>query len=652
MPPTTEELIQKLILRGECSEVEFKESFSTDAIRTLVAFANGYNRVPAGYILIGVDKTGGITGLKNDPDAAQRDVSDQCRNSCEPPLAPNMCVGIIESKKVLLLEMNRSGSRPHRFGGICYIRVGSTTRKATADEELRLKEEVTFNTFDSYVVPEATLDDLDLSRFRSYYTSTRSEEATKYDDRETGRIVEALDLARKGDDDSIRPTVAAILVFGREPQKFFPLSSVNAIRFRGNSLSDQQLDRREIKGTIDGIIGESAGFIQKFSTVGSSITSQSIKRVDITEYPGVAVREAISNAIAHRDYADRGSQIDLYMFDDRIEIKNPGTLGGGLTVNDLRNQSGKRWLRNPIIAGLLLELKYIEKAGTGIARMFRALQENGSPIPEFDIDNNSVKVILRAHPDYSAKRSFEEGLIARDRGETERARTFFRRALEIRPDYAEALSAWASLEGDLGSLEEARKLYRDSLEKNPKNSMAYVNWAMLEDRHGSPGEARKLYEMGSKIDPGNAVLWRSWATMERRLGNFPKAREFYKNAAKLVPDDSISWQAWGQLEIRCKDYDEAERILTRAADYATDDYTKAWIYSDLAFAISNLRRPASEVERYYRISLRLNPNSAQTNHAFSEFLRGLHRYDEAEQYRRRAATLGWRDRSRQYGRPF
>lgn len=619
---------------------EFKAGYSEDIVKTLAAFANGYNGIPRGFMLIGVDPTGNIIGLREDSDNLQRRISDLCRDSCEPPLAPKMSLHTLDSKEMLAIEVRRSSARPHRVQGICYIRVGSTTRKATSDEEFKLREDSFFRAFDDFTVPEAIIDDLDINKVLEYYRATRSEEVTEHEEREPTALLDALGLARK-EEGIFRPTVTAILCFGKNPQQFFPLSSVNAIRFRGMALADPQLDRREIKGTVDQIIDDSASFIQKFSTIGSIITGDSIRRVDITEYPSLAVREAIANAVTHRDYRDPGSQIDLYMFDDRIEIKNPGTLGGGLKVEDLQNQTGKRWLRNPTVAGLLLELRYIEKAGTGIPRMFRALRENGSPDPEFIVDSNSVKVILRAHPDYSARRKFEEGVLARGRGETEKAREFFKETLDIRPDYVEALNAWAALEGERGSLEEARRLYKLSLEKNPRNSMVHLNWAILEDRNGNHHEARRLYEQGTTIDPNNAVLWHSWATLERRLSNYPKAAELYKKATELAPDQSINWQSWGQLENKRKNYSEAERLLTTALKYATDDYTIAWIHSDLAIALGYLRRPVSEVEKHYRLSLKLNPNSAQTNYLFSAFLRRLGRQDEADHYQRRAVTLGW-----------
>jgi ATP-dependent DNA helicase RecG len=647
MDQLSQDILRAIICRGEDSSVEFKEGFSEDVMKTLAAFANGYNGIPKGLLLIGVDHVGNIIGLKEDPDNLQKRISNLCRDSCQPPLAPKMSICTLNAKNILVIEVARSNMRPHRFKGVCYIRVGSTTRKATAEEEFKLREDAHFRAFDDSTVSDATINDLDFNKVMEYYKATRSEDVTEYEQRKPASLIEALGLARK-EEDTLRPTVAAILVFGKNPQRFFPLSSVNAIRFRGTTLADSQLDRKEIKGTVDRIIDECVSFIQKFSTIGSIITNDSIRRVDITEYPNLAIREAIANAVVHRDYGDPGSQIDLYMFDDRIEIRNPGTLGGGLTVEDLVNQTGKRWLRNPDIAGLLLELRYIEKAGTGIPRMYRALRENGSPDPEFIVDSNSVKVVIRAHPDYSARRKFEEGLLAKSRGEIEKARTLFKQALEIRPDYAEALGAWAALEGEIGSLEEARKLYGLSLQKNPRDPLTYLNWAVLEDRHGNHLEARRLYQEGTKIDPNNAVLWHSWATMERRLGNYPKARELYKRATQLAPEQSINWQAWGQLESKCRNYEEAERLFTTALKYATDSYTKAWIYSDLAFALGHLRRPVAEIEKYYRLSLKLNPNSAQTNYLFSEFLRKLGREEEAREYARRAIILGWRPRIKRY----
>lgn len=633
--------IEAILHQGECSSIEFKENYSEAILETIVAFANGYNGVMHGHILIGVTDYGkviGFTGIFND---LQQKITNHCRDSqCNPVIAPNITVHEVDKKKIIHIEVAKSNSRPHRYKGVCYIRLGSTTRKATSDEEFAIREESQQKKFDEFEIADATIEDLDIRLIRDYFRATRSYDTAENDNRPAEVIIESLGLAKKVDG-ILKPTVAAMLVFGKNPQKFFPLSSVNAIRYRGNELSDPILDRKIVKGTLDLIINDSVDFIRKFSTIGSIISSDSIRRLDITEYPLVAIRETVANAVTHRDYADRGSQIDIYMFDDRVEIRNPGRLGGGITVEDFKKQTGKRWLRNPTIAGLLLELKYIEKAGTGIPRIYRVLKENGSPEPEFFVDDTSVKVTLRAHPDYSARRKFEEGLLSKDRGEYEKAREFFKDAIKIRNDYSEAYIALATLEGDLRNLEEARRIYREALQINPRNINVYTNWAALEEKNENYNDARKLYEKGIEIDSDNIILLHSWATLEKKLGLYPKARELFQRVTNLAPTQSKNWQSLGQLEIKCKKFEEAERYLLTALKNANDDYSKAWIYSDLATTLNSMRRPTSEIDKHFKISLELNPNSAVTNHNYAQFLRNQNKNKEAKFYENKAGELGW-----------
>src|SRR5208283_1140675 len=130
-----------------------KGELSDSAIKTLTAFANDYSGTMKGYLLIGVTNSKQVIGLKGDLDQIQRDITDHCRTACDPPLAPNMIIQQYESKPLLLVEMSRSHSRPHRFGGVCYIRLGSATQKATAEEEFRIREDSMFRTFDCTPVP-------------------------------------------------------------------------------------------------------------------------------------------------------------------------------------------------------------------------------------------------------------------------------------------------------------------------------------------------------------------------------------------------------------------------------------------------------------------------------------------------------------------
>lgn len=643
-PELTLDETKSMIARGEDSSIEFKDSYVDRIGKTLVAFANGYNGVLKGYIILGVNDVGEIVGIQQNYDEIQRKVTDLCRNNSQPPLTPVFNSFNIKNKGVVVISVSRSQQRPHRFSGICYIRIGSTTRAALDHEEQTIRNESVYNPFDGTVVPGTSVDDINLGKVLKYYETTRSKEVTENENREPAFLAEQLGLLKR--DDAVRPTVASVLMFGKSPQSIFKLSSINAIRFRGTNVADPIADRREIMGTSDELIQMAAQFIDNFSAKGSVVTQDSITRSDISEYPIRAIREAIANAVLHRDYGDPGSQIDIYMFDDRIEIVSPGGLTGGLTERDLSQATGKRHLRNPNLAGLLNELRFVEKAGTGIAKMFRDMDENGSSPPAFEIDQTRVKVILNSHPDYAARRKFEEALVAKDRGDLPKAMNFLNGAIKIKPDYSEAITVLASIEGEIGSVEKARQLYKTAMDKNPSNLSSVLSWALMEDRLGNSIQARSLYERASKAEPFNLYVWYSWGVLERKLGDFPKARHLFQKTVELAPTVSANWQALGQTELKAGNFQEGEKDLERALEYAQDDYAKAWIHSDLAYAKSRQRKPRAEVESHYKRSLELNPNSAETNYRYAIWLGKVGRDYEATEFERKARMMGWKQNKR------
>lgn len=635
--------MRQLIAQGEEVGTEFKETFSDNTMETACAFANGLNGIPRGFIIFGVDDSGEILGLDN-PDEIQQRAANVCR-ACEPPIAPAIESIAVHNKRLVVVRVEKSLARPHRARGVCYIRIGSTTRQATLAEENHIREETAFRPFDVTIVPNSTVQDLDLDKVMRYYRATRSLDVVDSETRNPAVLAEQLGVIRS-EPGSSGATVAGIVMFGKNPQRSLPQSSINAIRFRGTSVSDPTLDRAELRGTGDELIEGATTFARRYSAIGSHIPGGEIRRVDISEYPSSAIREAVANAVVHRDYGDIGYQVDMYIFDDRIEVRSPGGLGGGLTLEDIVERRGqKRYVRNPNLASFLFELQLIEKAGTGIVRMFRVLEENGSPPPEFFADRTSVRVIIKAHRDYSARRKYEEGLLARDRGDVERARILFSEALEIKPNYADAMAALANLEGSAGATERSRDLYSRALASDPYNLGAILAWAEQEDRLGNVSEARRLYERATNVAPNSAMAWHTWATMERRLGHRPKARELFLRAVELAPENSANWQALGQLEIRAGNYPQARVRLEKALTLARDDYTKAWILADLAFALLRLRVPKDEVDRRYKESLALNPDSPQTCHAYGVFLRNMGRAFDAERYFSKARMLGWRDRA-------
>lgn len=635
--------INAQINKGEGVDLEFKESYSDVIGEAICAFANGYGNITKGIILLGINNSGNLVGVVGDMDSIQRKIHDVALK-CIPQITPLISVVQMADKKIVHISITRGGSRPYHFNGRCYIRVGSSTRTATPEEEERIRQEANLEPFDSTCLEGTSASDLNQNKIQEFYAITRSDETVKGEDRDTITLAQSLGFLKK-ENNVIRPTVSAILLFGKDPQKILKHSSVNAIRFRGYDQSDQIMDRKEITGTVPEMIDEAAKFVNRFSIVESKISNDSVYRMDKQEYPFVPVREALANAVAHRDYTNIGTQVDLYMFDDRIEITSPGGLGGGVTKDDLENATGNRWTRNPTLASLLYELRIVERAGTGIKRMFKEMKSNGSNPPSFIITDSRVKVILKAHPDYVARRHFEDAIFAKDRGELEAAKKHLVEALNIKPDSPDAKALMAALEGQLGAIESARNLYQSILKDNPKDFNAKLNWALLEDKNGDYDKARKLYNDALTLQPSNTYAINSYALLERRLGNLPKARDLFKQLTQINPDNPINWQIQGQLEVKAKNFKEALKLFEKALELSTDDHNRAWIHADIAFTMQRLKMSIKDIEEHYKLSLSLNPSDPKTNVDYGFFLVRTNRGWEGDKYIKQAKLLGWKEKN-------
>ncbi len=273
-------------------------------------------------------------------------------------------------------------------------------------------------------VAEAGLLDLEADRVEAYL-NILEEQASDRPDNIPGSPDEklvALGLGRV-EGGEMRPTAVALLLFGKNPQKFLPNSSVKLARFKGRDVTGLILDRAELYGTLDKIIEDTARFVGRNMKVGGPI--KGLYREDITEYPIVAVREAIANAVAHRDYGISGQKIALRIFDDRLEVESPGGLAGPVT---LENLGQKRFSRNPLLTRVMYELRLVEEMGTGIKRMRRTMAELGSAPPTFMADADSFTAILPA-------RMMEEEKLPQPESQPETNPPAFEISAELRPEY-------------------------------------------------------------------------------------------------------------------------------------------------------------------------------------------------------------------------
>lgn len=190
----------------------------------------------------------------------------------------------------------------------------------------------------------------------------------------------------KQDNGDLHPTNAALLFFGKEPTEHISHHEIRIARFRGTDRMET-IDSQEIKGHIYKMLGDVESFFKRNTRLANKIVE--FKRVDIPEYPFEAIREAVINAIAHRDYNRRGAPIMVSIFDDRVEVRNPGGLLPGLNIKKLE---GHHATRNESICAIFHETMDMERFGTGIGKMKKFMKEHGLPAPEFSEEGDFFAV--------------------------------------------------------------------------------------------------------------------------------------------------------------------------------------------------------------------------------------------------------------------
>jgi len=375
------ELLQ-LIRQWEDSYTEFKEesAHSDDLAATIVAFAN----TDGGRLILGVAEDRRITGV-TDPDRLMQRIDQICHHNVEPPLVCFQQKADAEAQKVLVVRVPKGPERPYRTNrGVHYIRTASGRRQASREELLRLYQ-ATFDLFpDELPVSRTGLADLDRpyfeAAFQSFYGLAVDEMELPF-----AQLLRNLKLMREEE-----LTLAGVLLFGRRPQAWLPFAEVTAVRFPGTQMGESFVDRKDIEGTLEQQITGAEAFLKLHMTVSGQI--RGFRRHDEHEIPPFVLREAVANAIAHRDYTIRG-QVRVFVFDDRVEVINPGRLPNTVTLDNIR--LGIHVERNPIIVTFLARLGLVSRIGTGIPRMIRLMREQGLPRPEFQILDSQFQVVLR-----------------------------------------------------------------------------------------------------------------------------------------------------------------------------------------------------------------------------------------------------------------
>lgn len=358
--------LKNLIKAGESENSEFKLKVDEDLGKTICAFAN----TNGGSILIGINNKGNVIGCYKKDEEKIANIA----SSCIPAVRVNIEKIKVSSKTILKVDVQKS-KEIHSYKNIVYKRVGSTNRALTPQEVVELAQRLGKFYWDSLICEEATLEDIDEEKVRWLLKKAKIER--NFDvDLETP-LKEALE--RLGLIKDRKLTNAAILLFGKKPQKFFLQARIRCARYKGVT----PLDFIDLK-IIDGNIIDQVDNAEKFvlSHIKKAARIVMFKREEVWEYPPRAIREAIVNAVCHRDY-NFSSDITIGIFDNRLEITNPGKLPEPLTPADLKKQH-KSIPRNPLIANAFFLIKNIEQWGKGTNKIVDWCKEHGLKEPDFE----------------------------------------------------------------------------------------------------------------------------------------------------------------------------------------------------------------------------------------------------------------------------
>lgn len=362
----------ELLKRPEGKTLEFKRDLSSPdgVLRTVVAFAN----TAGGVLLVGVDdQTGRVGGVAHPLDLEER-LANLIRDNIDPRLVPELEVLPWRKTQVLAAQVFLSPARPHHFkregpeDGV-YVRVGSTNRRADKELVEELRRSAIGESFDEHPLPGLGSEALDFLAASESFETVRK---LRRGDLATLRLI-AEHQGQKV------PTVGGMILFGLDRERHFPDAWIQAGRFAGRDKS-KIVDQVEIHSYPVQAIEEAIAFVQRHLLHGAEIGT--VRRKDQWSLPPVAVREAVINAVAHADYSQRGAPIRISIFDDRLEVENPGLLPVGLTIEDLRRGVSK--LRNRVIGRVFNTLGLIEQWGSGVQRMSDACRDAGLAPPAFE----------------------------------------------------------------------------------------------------------------------------------------------------------------------------------------------------------------------------------------------------------------------------
>ena len=401
MIPLTDEELLTLIHDLESDRAERKQTWKGDAPekgrQAVCAFANDLPsyRLP-GVLFVGIKDDGSPMG----PEFVVTDellmtLADiKTDGKITPPPTLTVAKRHLMGRDVAVVAVWPADAPPVRLDGRIWIRTGPRRGQASAQDERVLNEKRRYRdrTFDTHPVSGSSLDDLSRTHFENEYRRRqwRGCVGSQWPQLRRAAGIAGHDCQR-GRSDTYRGGVANV---GKKPRTWVPSAYIQFLRIRGTQLGDPVVDDPEIDGNLDTMLRRLDDKLKATMSVSVDFTSGTTTEVRATPYPFSALQQIARNAVMHRTYEGTNAPVRIYWFDDRIEISNPGGPYGAVTQENF-GRPGASDYRNPVLAGALKNLGFVQRFGFGIAEARRAMAANGNPMPEFHVEPTNVLATLR-----------------------------------------------------------------------------------------------------------------------------------------------------------------------------------------------------------------------------------------------------------------
>ncbi len=358
--------IQTLIQQGENTQIEFKSAAARpeSIAREIVAFANTFG----GSLLIGVEDNGTITGIESSLETRIANIS---RNNIIPALQLAVQETEIDGKTICLITVPKGQDRPYQTqDGKYWLRAGSTNRMATKEELSRLFQQAGLVHFDTSPVANTDISHIDLKAVDHYYRSYYETDFINLPEDEQHSLLVNTDILVEHESNWL-VSVGGLLMFGKRPQHRLPQSSIMFAVFKGNDITDDLIDKKEITGTATELIDKAVSLSQLYIPKPSTI--EGTQRKEVIHIPPKVLREAVVNAVMHRDYSIGIRKTQIHIYSNRVEITSPGALANTLTLEKIRY--GNSAPRNIFLVKFLDNLRYFDGLGRGIPMMLKAMKD-------------------------------------------------------------------------------------------------------------------------------------------------------------------------------------------------------------------------------------------------------------------------------------